>query len=255
MATTTPSSRRGWMIGLVVLAFIALLAVIAVLAVNLMRATAGGVSFVADQVSDVAEGVSEAAGEVAVSGGQELNAEAFVRVEDQYVLRPSDFTVTYFVPQGGEKRVSNNSVVLDMGEYEGKTYITQTGRVDGWWIQLRRSNNAVVAPAIYESSIDVFETVEGAALALSPDWFWAYSDENTPTEFIDTSCGFGDQCIFFMYERFDPATRLTTLRYDIAFTYRNVLVWVSARGLDVEITEQDALDAAQLLFDRLSQYE
>ena len=111
-----------------------------------------------------------------------------------------------------------------------------------------------IAPSKFKSSIDLFQTAEGAQLAFSPEWFWVYQDENAPDEWLDTSCNIGTDCILFKYEEYSPVSGLTTLRYDVAFLYQNVIVWVSGSGMDMEITQADVLNAAQVVFDKLANY-
>ena len=218
------------------------------------EAVAEGVSERAEKISEAAEGVADAAS-LGSASGQIFDPTSFVKVQDEYVLRQEDLTESYYVPRGEERRWANSGVILDIGEYEGKTYILETGRVDGWAIRLKRSNRTVIAPGVYESSVQVFETSEGAMLAISPEWFPAYSDEEKEFKFVKNGCDLGDHCILYSYEEFNPATGLTTMRYDAAFVYNNVLVVVSARGLDLETKQEDALNAAEILYGRLLAYQ
>ncbi|MEK6256275.1 MAG: hypothetical protein N2C13_03025, partial [Chloroflexota bacterium] len=88
-----------------------------------------------------------------------------------------------------------------------------------------------------------------------PEYFHAYTDEEREFEFLDQNCKHGDECILYTSERFDPATGLTTVRYDVAFVYGNVLVWISATGLDVDINENHIHEAAQIVLDKLKGFE
>jgi hypothetical protein len=58
-----------------------------------------------------------------------------------------------------------------------------------------------------------------------------------------------------MYDDFNQVSGISTLRYSVAFRYKNVLVWVSAKGLEMEIDENDVLDAAKAIYDRLQTYD
>lgn len=190
-----------------------------------------------------------------LGGGTVLSTEKLSRAVNEYVLRPGDFSVNYYVKPNGEKILGNRAVILEMGQLDGKAYIVETGRVDGWYINLRRSNNTDIGPATYTNSIEIFETIDGARLALSPQYFKAYTDDNYDFEILDKNCNVGDRCITYTSEKFDPVTRLTTVRYDIGFVYRNVLVWISVTGLDVEVREADVLEAAQIILDKLAGFE
>ena len=176
---------------------------------------------------------------------------AFVRVQSEYVLRPADFDFPYYVEAGEEVRLANSTLVQEIGQVEGKGYINDTGRVDGWRLEMRRQNSADFTPAIYISSVEVFETIGGAQLALTPGYFHGYAAPDNYDLISTENCSLGDECVMLVLDRFDAAASLTTLRYDVVFTYHNILVWVSGRSLDVEINENDVLEPAQMLLDRL----
>jgi hypothetical protein len=180
-----------------------------------------------------------------------LDPEALAQSLGDYVLRPADLPNAYRIPQGGERRVSNLGVIQQMGEVTGKHYIVNTGRVDGWYIQLERRKKEDIAPGALESAIELFESSDGAKLAISPEWFKAYQDENKTPTWVEASCDLGDECLFYFYQTLDPATNLTKLEYDVAFIYKNVLVWVMGRGLDIDTQSDYVLNAAEAVFKRL----
>ncbi len=180
-----------------------------------------------------------------------FDPEQFSEAIGDYVLRPEDLPNDYRIPQGGEHRLSNLGVIQDRGEVEGKHYIVDTGRVDGWHLELERKKKEDIAPGTMASAIELFESSEGAELALSRDWFKAYREENKTPNWIEDGCNFGNQCLFYYYQSIDPATNLTKLEYDVAFVYRNVMVWVMGRGLDIDVTPDYILNAAEALFMRL----
>jgi hypothetical protein len=189
-----------------------------------------------------------------ILGLNTLDEQAFSRVQDDYVLRPLDLDDSYYIDRNGERPLSNRSIILAMGELAGKSYITATDRVDGWYINLRRSDRTVIGPATITNTVEVFDTADGARLAISPEYFKAYQDNEEDFQFLDRSCGLGSECILYTSEEFDPVTRLTTVRYDIAFVYKNVLVWVSVTGLDVEVTQDDAVEAAGIVLEKLETF-
>jgi hypothetical protein len=175
----------------------------------------------------------------------------FAQALGNYVLRPDDLPHSFRIPEKGEWRTSNLGIIQEMGEVEGKHYIVATGRVDGWHLQLERNKKADVAPGAMESSIELFESSDGAQAAFSSDWFKAYQDENKPPTWIEDGCKVGDQCVFYYYKSTDPATNLTKLEYDVAFVYKNVVVWVMGRGLDIDVTPDYVLNAAEAVYERL----
>lgn len=182
---------------------------------------------------------------------ESLDANAMAEQLEDYILRPDDLVVAYKIPTQGERRISNAGVIQERGEVEGKRYIIATGRVDGWTIALERRHKEDIAPAAYESRLELFETAEGAELAIQPEWFPAYLDQDNPPTFVAGGCNLGQNCMFYYYERLEKTTNLTYLQYHMAFTYQNVLVWVMGRGLDVDVNPDVVKAAAQIILDKL----
>ncbi len=190
-----------------------------------------------------------------LGGGGVIDPVNFRSIQDDFVVRPEDLPDEFHIVAGSELPWTNKSIVLEMGEVQGKTYISETGRVDGWQMRLKRTDRTDIAPAVVESTIEIFETKDGARLALSEDWFKAYQDEDRDPDFISGGCNLGDECILYSYTDYDPATQLTYVRYEIAFVYENVLVWIGTDGLDIDHDESYLLDAAQVILDRLEELE
>ena len=191
-----------------------------------------------------------------VSGANPAAAFDVDRTEDrlaQLVLRNEDLPHDYRLPTGGETNLATSTLINEMGEIQAKQYITATGRVTGWKIALERIKKEDFAPNTIENSIELFATAEGAQLALSETWYPAYRDVRE-LKWVDGGCNIGDQCIFYYTEKHDPASQLTTLTYEIAFTDRNTLVWVMGRGLDIDIAPDYILNTAQTAFDKLERY-
>lgn len=183
-------------------------------------------------------------------------ADALSHLSD-FALQREDLPHDYYVPSGGETRYTNTQLVYELGELEAKKYIVATGRVDGWRIELERAKKADIAPARIVSTMELFETSEGARLALSPEWFKAYKSDYTKDEitWIENGCQIGDMCLLYMHKAFDPSSNLTTTTYEIAFAYRNVMVWIWASGLDIEMNADYVINAAQAVYDRISSFE
>lgn len=180
-----------------------------------------------------------------------LDEAAIIDRLGDYLLRPEDMPHQYKIPEGGEQRTATIRLIQEMGEIEAKTYVKETGRIDGWWLQLQRSSKADFAPGTFESSIELFQTVDNAHMAMSPDYYALYQDESRQYNKVDGGCDLGDQCEFFYSEKEDPATELITAQYNVAFTYRNAFVWVMARGLQVDMDADYVLDAARVVFEKL----
>jgi hypothetical protein len=191
-----------------------------------------------------------------LGGGSKIaDTKKTVPMLDELVLRPEDMDIDYHIESGATSPYGSSQLIGERGEAEAKRFIAATGRVDGWKLEMRRTKKADVAPTVITSTVELFETSDGAKLALSSDWHYAYQSNDREIVFLDENCDLGDKCIYYMFEKYDPATQLTTLRYEVAFTYRNFLAQVSAIGLDFDITENDAIELGQIILDKLEGLE
>jgi hypothetical protein len=172
----------------------------------------------------------------------------------EFVLRPEDLPDQYRFLSGGESRFANIILINEQGEIEAKEYIVATERVDGWRTKLERVNKEDIAPAAFESQVELFESNQGAQAAISPDWYPAYQEGAEQVKWVEEGCNLGEECLFYYYRSHDPAANLTKLRYEVAFTYRNLLVWVMGRGLEIDMDPEYVLNAAQAIHDKLDQY-
>jgi hypothetical protein len=218
-------SRKGLLIGILIILVIVVIAVV----IFSLQTSIGGITNI-------------------LGSGDTISTAEFIRSMDRIVLKNNDFPISY--QHTDESRFSNDEVIGEMTIEMGKTYIIETSRVDGWEMYIEKLNNKDIGPSIYRSRVEIFETVQGAKLAFSRDWLWVYTNPNkTPDEFIDQNCNFGDECLLFMYQEAKPGA--LTNEWDVLFRYKNVIAWVMVRGSDLETFEQDALDAAQVVYDRI----
>ena len=151
-------------------------------------------------------------------------------------------------------RYSNEQLVNTLGAAEGKSYVIDTNRVDGWQVYYSRVGSAQIVPEFYFNRAEVFETSQGAKLALSEDIFWAYTDDDkTPDEWLDKSCRYGQKCLLFSYREIKPGAGAANVRIDMAFSHKNVMVWLYVTGVEGEATEQHLFDAAEIIIDRIDE--
>ena len=180
-----------------------------------------------------------------------LDAEAMVENLGEYLLRPDDLSDQYSVPEGGEQRLATIRLIQNMGEIEAKTYIKETNRIDGWWLELRRKNKDDFVPSTIESSIELFDSEQGARSASSPDYYPLYQDEEREYTPVAGGCNLGDRCKFFRSEKEDPTTETVIEEYIVAYTYKNAFVWVMARGFAFDMDTDYVLDAAEKILTKL----
>ncbi|NIR65801.1 MAG: hypothetical protein GWN00_25295 [Aliifodinibius sp.] len=55
----------------------------------------------------------------------------------------------------------------------------------------------------------------------------------------------------YYYEKFDPATELTQLQYEVVFLYDNLLATVMGRGLDIDMNPDYILNAAEIMYGKI----
>lgn len=181
---------------------------------------------------------------------------SFSKITRQFVLRPEDFAIDYHIDPSGESPISNDELVLLMGTAAGKEFVTTTGRIDGWETTLLRTNENDIGAQKVKNSVSIFEAADGAEMALEPQYLWQYATpDEPPQDYVTDNCNVGSNCTMYTSEEFFTVSGLTVIRYDVTFTYRNAGVWVSISGLDIEIDEGDALDAANLMLEKLKNYE
>jgi hypothetical protein len=183
-------------------------------------------------------------------GQTPVDTESLVLNLDELVLSTRDLPGTYNTEYNN--RYANERVVNVMGAAAGKTYALDTGRVDGWRASYIRSSASQIAPEFFFNQIEVFETSQGASLALSEDYFFAYTDEDkTPDEWVDRNCNYGQECVLFSYREVKTGAGAATVRYDMAFRYKNVMVWLYVKGLEGEATQEQLFEAADLIINRI----
>lgn len=182
-----------------------------------------------------------------------INVDDFLLSEHVLVLRPTDLTNRYRVTL--DYQYPNGDLVFQNGSARDN-YLSLTGRVDGWETTLERMDTDVPGPYEYTSRVEVFETVAGAADAISPEYFWAYTNSRkAPDELINNNCVLGSECVMFQTIPPSPKSGEANLRYDVAFRYQNVVVWISISGDKENLTKTQALDVAGTILEKLQNIE
>lgn len=187
-------------------------------------------------------------------GGKEPLPEAeFIVSMDQLVLRPDDMKEVYNYAAGGDVRMDNSQFIKNMGSEYARPFISATGRVDGWDVSMERSDPNAFTPAFVRSQVSYFEDADGAKLALSKDYFWAYQvEDRIPDKFVDENCDLGDDCLLYMSSEAKAGSGSIIERYDVAFRYNNIVVWVVIKGAQGEVTSDLVLEYGQMILDKLS---
>jgi len=142
-----------------------------------------------------------------------------------------------------------------MHKIDGTNFVLATGRVDGWEINMKRSSDRDIAPETYRSTISVFEDSKGASLVFGEEWLPVFTSTIIDLgELVDKNCGIGANCLLYSQDEFNQVSGISTLTYTVIFSYKNVVVTVWAKGLEMEIDKADVLDAAESVLARLKEY-
>jgi hypothetical protein len=142
-----------------------------------------------------------------------------------------------------------------MRKIDGTKFVLATERVDGWEINMYRSSDRDIAPEAYRSTISVFQNNNGASLALSEEWLPVFTSTiKNLGELVDKNCNVGSDCLLYATDEFNQVSGISTLTYTVIFRYKNVVVTVWAKGLEMEIDKADVLDAAKSVLARLEDY-
>jgi hypothetical protein len=237
--------RSGLLVGLIVIIVLVAIALL----IFLLWGSASGIASVADTISDIAGNVAGGI-EGAVGGSEPINTNKFISNMHILTLRNDDFPVNY--KHTTNNRISNDKVIGMMTVEKGKSYIIDTGRVDGWDTYIEKLKPNDIGPSYYQSRVEIFETIQGAQTAFSPQYLWVYTNPNrAPGEISDDHCEFGDECLYLSSVDVTPGSTIVNVRWDYVFRYKNVIAWVYVKGTDIETFEEDAHDAAQKVYDRL----
>jgi hypothetical protein len=189
-------------------------------------------------------------------GSSGFDQDTFIVKMNKLVLTPDDMKDRYTIVPGGNLHMSNSQLSNNMGAAFGKPFILNTGRVDGWDLSMERINPDDFTPEFVRSRVEIYETTDGASTALSEEWFWANQiEERMPDKFLDRSCNVGKDCLTFMYREVKPGAGTATERYDVAYRYDNIVVWVFIKGSEGEVTEDLVLEYGQMVLDKIKLLE
>ncbi len=189
-------------------------------------------------------------------GSGTIPEDQFIVKMDEFVLRPNAMESAYKVDPGSDRRMSNAQLATELGPAFAKSFIGATGRLDGWNLAMQRVNTYDFTPEYIQSRVEIYADAEGASTALSEEWFWAYQiEELVPDQFLDKSCNVGGDCVSFLYSDAKAGSGAITERYDVALRYKNVLIWVSAKGQQGEVSEELTLEYAQMVLDNVKTLE
>lgn len=262
---TQKKGNTGLLIGIIIVLVLVIIAIL----VFLVWGTSRGVATVADTVADTAAEVADTAEEVAEAietalpfvesvadavdegSSDPISETDFVRNMHLITLRNDDFPDIAY-KHISYKRYANEEVIGRMTVEKGKPYILETGRLDGWDTYIEKAYVKDIGPGYYQTRVEIFDSNEGAEIAFSPKYLWVYTNvDRAPDEILDDNCDFGDECLYLAFTKVTPGSTSVSVRWDYVFRVGNVIAWVYVNGSDLETFESDALEAAQIVYDRI----
>ncbi len=186
----------------------------------------------------------------ALGGGGEIPQDQFIVKMNTFVLRPADMEYAYNIDAGSDHRQTNAQFISEFGAGYGKQFVQATGRQDGWNVAMQRVGLYDFTPQYIQSRVEIYSDASGASTALSDEWFWAYNVESlTPDQVLDKSCSVGNDCISYMTSEAKAGAGAISERYDVVTRYKNVVIWVYAKGQQGEVSEDLVLQYAQTMLD------
>lgn len=148
----------------------------------------------------------------------------------------------YLLPvPSGSGELDNQAVLDAWGADAGGKYISDTGRLDGWWIQFNRTADGSGVPAEVYDSIVLYQSSVGARLSVR-----TYADHGMQayTE-LQGIPRLGDGARAFVLK---DAGKVDYVLY---FSFRNFQHIVEIVGLENEATPAFAIGLAQALLQKL----
>ncbi|MGD8458000.1 MAG: hypothetical protein PVF83_16610 [Anaerolineales bacterium] len=163
-----------------------------------------------------------------------------------YIPKYEELSQWYWNPGVGswDSPITNEQIITLLGEKEGHEYIQKTGRKSGQNRCLMRKTGNDYLPEIICFRVIFYDSMDGAGLALSPDWDplgW-YADETL----IEGNETLGEES-FFTYTEQCVTEDECDISYTVRFRIRNVQGVVNIRGRKGFIDTQYLIDVGRYL--------
>jgi hypothetical protein len=133
----------------------------------------------------------------------------------------------YYIPDSTWMSINTNEeVISNRGVEEGRQYVTDTGRVTGWWADRLRGTRAVILPDEIMCGVYMFKTNEGALKALNT-YNSLETDHDNNWKYLPDSKTLGvENNIIVLYKTDSGGDKNTS--YDLEFVYKNMMGQVFA---------------------------
>ena len=143
-------------------------------------------------------------------------------------------------------RTTNPEIVSGWGVEEGRKYLEDTGRIEGWFVSLSRGTSTVNMPEEIWCNVVSYETIQGAQISHSK-----YSDQvfEDYTE-VQGVLQVGDLTRAYRKDEMQPGGERRAW-YLITFSYRNFIGSVESWGWEDEVTPEFTEQIARILLAKL----
>lgn len=173
---------------------------------------------------------------------------------ETFLLDVDDLPVEgkYYLPRKSWYSPHRNSeIVSALGAEEGRKYLEETGRVDGWWVIYKRGTKTVNMPEEVNDNPVMSKTTHGAKVILEKYSTCAEAamDKN---DFIELSgnAHIGDDSRWCVLKEMQPNGK-NKVWLRLEFIYRNYYHGISGYGWESEVTPEFFEGVANALLDKL----
>jgi hypothetical protein len=157
----------------------------------------------------------------------------------------------YFLPNSTWISPHRNSeVVSGWGVEEGRTYLEQTGRIDGWWVSFERGTSTVNSPEEIYDNVVLYRTAEGAMLVMEE--FSSCKNPDNEYSLVDPAPAIGDATNACVHKEMQSSGE-NRVTYRIEFVTRNVYHAVVGWGWEREVKGDYIADVARVLLAKVEQ--
>lgn len=160
----------------------------------------------------------------------------------------------YYIPGPDWMSVNTNEEVISIrGVEAGRNYVIKTGRVTGWWVDMKRGTRAASLPEELGCGVYMFKTSEGAKIALTK-----FNSVETDTKklgwrYLNQDIELGDaNNVIALYRTDSGGNRNTNIQIEIV--YKNLLITVDGYAYREEDVPLNVLISTMTkIFERIKQ--
>jgi hypothetical protein len=157
----------------------------------------------------------------------------------------------YFLPGSGWTSPSHNQeVVAQRTVEEGRKYLQETGRIDGWWVAYKRGTNGVNMPEEVYNAVIEFETAEGAQVLLNK-YLIQDLEEDGYIE-LENAPEIGDATRIFIKKEMQSGGD-NRVWFILSFTYMNYYNEIELWGWESDIAQEFAQALSELQLTKLQE--